>query len=293
MAATTASRTGRSPDVRRFLARDAFSVVCQLALVGALYFIYHEGRMLAGNDVTRAVHNGSSLWHLERTLHVPSEQTVQDLVLGRRQVVQAANWYYLGAHFPVTIAFLAGLFVWRRRQYARVRNALAVSTALGLAIHIAYPLAPPRLVGDIDMVDTGSVFGPSPYNGAIRGAANQFAAMPSLHVGWAVLIGIVLWRLAPRGWRWLGVVHASLTTVVVVVTANHYWIDGAVGAAIVLLALWITRPRLALHAIDDADSARALTGRHPERAVGIPTAFFEPRAPVAVARPDPGATEIA
>jgi hypothetical protein len=77
----------------------------------------------------------------------------------------------------------------------------------------------------------------------VRGAANQFAAMPSLHVGWAVLVAIVLWQVLPKLWRWAGVVHAGLTSVVVVVTANHYWIDGLVGTAIVLVALRLTRPR--------------------------------------------------
>jgi hypothetical protein len=145
--------------------------------------------------------------------------------------------------------------VWQRRQYTRVRNALIVATALGLAIHIVYPLAPPRLVSGIDMVDTGSVFGPSPYQGAVRGAANQFAAMPSLHVGWAVLVGIVLWQIAPRAWRWLGVLHATATSLVVVITANHYWIDGLVGTCIVLVALRLTRPQPACDAgADRADT---------------------------------------
>jgi hypothetical protein len=242
MATTSAPKQGNHPRVRRFFARDLPSAATQVALVASLFLLYREGRLLSGEHVSTAVRNGSNLWHLERTLHLPSEESLQQLVLDRHEIVRAANWYYVGAHFPVTIIFLCALFLWRRALYNRVRNALIVATALGLGIHIVYPLAPPRLVSGIDMVDTGTVFGPSPYRGAVRGAANQFAAMPSLHVGWAVLIGVVLWRVAPLALRWLGALHATLTTLVVVVTANHYWIDGVVGAGIVLVALRITRP---------------------------------------------------
>ena len=241
MVATSIPQQASRSKVRRFLAHDLPSAATQIGLVAVLFLLYRHGRMLAGDQVSTALQNGNDLWHLERTLHLPSEESLQRLVLEKRELVHAANWYYVAAHFPVTVAFLCGMFVWRRRQYTRVRNALAVATSLGLAIHIVYPLAPPRLVTGIDMVDTGSVFGPSPYHGAVRGAANQFAAMPSLHVGWAVLVGIMLWQVAPRAWRWLGALHAAATSIVVVITANHYWIDGIVGTCIVLVALRLTR----------------------------------------------------
>ena len=265
MAATSAPRQGNHPKVRQFLARDLPSAATQLALIAVLFLLYREGRVLAGDRVSTALRNGTNLWDLERTLRLPSEESLQRLVLDKHALVRAANWYYVGAHFPVTVAFLCGLFVWHRRQYTRVRNALAVTTALGLAIHIVYPLAPPRLVTGIDMVDTASVFGPSPYRGAVQGAANQFAAMPSLHVGWAVLIGIVLWRVAPNAWRWIGALHAAATSIVVVITANHYWIDGVVGTCIVLVALrltrrWVAEPvRGATLVADESEIARGPT----------------------------------
>jgi hypothetical protein len=243
MAVTTAPAVPQPNAVRRFLARGPAAAATQLLLVLGLFVLYRQGRLLAGDEVQRALHNGSNLWNLERTLHLPSEETLQDLVIGDRAIVRGANWYYVGAHFPVTIAFLVLLYARARRQYGRVRNALALATGLGLAIHIFYPLAPPRLIDGIGMVDTGSVIGPSPYQGAVQSAANQFAAMPSLHVGWAVMVAIVTWRLAPRPLRAIGWVHAALTTIVVVVTANHYWIDIFVGTALVLVALRITRPR--------------------------------------------------
>lgn len=242
MAATTSPTASRRPLLRK-AAAGLPSLFLQVGLVAALFLLYRLGRTFAVDDVSRALQNGTRLWHFERALNIPSEETFQRLVLSDDQLVRAANWYYVGAHFPVTIAFLLGLFVFARRHYTRARNAMAAATALGLGIHIFYPLAPPRLVSGIGMVDTGNVFGPSPYRGAVRGAANQFAAMPSLHVGWAVLVAIVLWQVLPRRWRWVGVLHAVLTTVVVVVTANHYWIDGVVGTVLVLVALRLTTPR--------------------------------------------------
>lgn len=256
MAATSESRLRQQSGLNRFLVSTLPSFAGQIALVGLLFVLYRFGRELAGDHVAQAVNNGSSLWDLERTLHLPSEASFQQLFLDRREVVSAANWYYVGAHFPVPILFLFSLYVWRRPVYQRTRNAMAAATALGLAIHIVYPLAPPRLVSNIGMVDTGNLFGPSPYRGAVKGAANQFAAMPSLHVGWAVLVGIIAWQIGPRWLRWAGVGHAIMTSIVVVVTANHYWIDGFVGASIVLIALWATKPRR-----NTAQDAKAAIGQ--------------------------------
>ncbi len=282
MAATSSPISPRRPILHRAMG-GVPSLLWQVGLVAALFLLYRFGRTLASDDVTRALRNGNDLWHLERALNLPSEESLQRLVLSRRQLVSAANWYYVGAHFPVTIAFLLGLFIFRRGTYARARNAMAVATGLGLGIHILYPLAPPRLVTGIGMVDTGTVFGPSPYNSAVRGAANQFAAMPSLHVGWAVLVAIVAWQVLPGWWRGLGVMHASVTAVVVVVTANHYWIDGVVGTMIVLVALRLTRPRrVRARALGSPEPLIDLRGDHllcvatppratPDRPTSVPT----------------------
>lgn len=243
MAVTAAPAAHQLKTVRRFLSRGWAAAGLQLLLVVALFLLYRAGRLLAGDEVSRALHNGSELWNLERTLRLPSEETLQRLVLDQQALVRGANWYYVGAHFPVTVAFLVLLYTQARHHYGRMRNTMALATALGLAIHIVYPLAPPRLVDRIGMVDTGSVFGPSPYRGAVQAAANQFAAMPSLHVGWAVIVGFGVWWAAPRSIRWLGWLHALVTTLVVVVTANHYWIDVLVGTVLVLVALRVTRPR--------------------------------------------------
>jgi hypothetical protein len=104
-------------------------------------------------------------------------------------------------------------------------------------VHLLVPLAPPRMFPQWGFVDTMATLGPDAYAGRSGAVANQIAAMPSLHVGWALLIAYVAWRCAPR---WLALVasaHAAVTVLVVVVTANHFWLDGIVAAALLALAV--------------------------------------------------------
>jgi hypothetical protein len=127
------------------------------------------------------------------------------------------------------------MFLRRPAHYFWVRRALILLTASALVVHVLFPLAPPRMRPDLGFVDTGALFGPNVYGPPEGGSiANQFAAMPSLHIGWAVLVALGLIVATRSRWRWLWVAHPILTILVVVGTANHWWLDGAV--AIVLLA---------------------------------------------------------
>ena len=126
--------------------------------------------------------------------------------------------------------------------YRHVRAILVSVTAVGLVLHIAYPLAPPRMLPGF--VDTIAVFGPSIYDRpGVESVANQYAAMPSLHVGWAVIVALgIYWMWT--GWRrWIGAAHAVLTTVAVVLTANHYWLDAIVVVVLVAAATFVVRGR--------------------------------------------------
>src|SRR5690606_7788368 len=126
-----------------------------------------------------------------------------------------------------------GFLVWAylcrsRADYLWARNLMLVQTGLAVVLHVAFPLAPPRMFGDLGFVDTMTVYGPSAYDGASAAVANQYAAMPSLHVGWAVLIAVVVARCAPRWAAVIATAHAAVTVVVVTVTANHWLLDGVV-----------------------------------------------------------------
>lgn len=215
----------------------------ELLLVVALWIAYSLGRLVADGHVTAAFHNADRVWHLERMLHLPSEATVQRLALHSETLVRTANIYYAFVHFPMTAAFLLWLYLRRPAYYLSARRALAILTAAALVGHLLFPLAPPRMVANFDLVDTGYLYGPSVYGPPKTDRfANEYAAMPSLHVGWAVIVAIVAIRATRSRWRWLWPLYPATTLAVVITTANHYWLDGIVACAMVAVIVLAMRP---------------------------------------------------
>lgn len=163
----------------------------QALLMAGLFMVYRLGRRLAAGHESVALGHAREVWQLERALGLPSEETVQRWALHSTTLVELANRFYMYVHFPASIVFLAWVLLRHRDHWARVRNALIALTGAALAIHLAYPLAPPRFLSgvlpDVGIVDTGQLIGPSPYPSSTGGSANQYAAMPSMHVGWAIL----------------------------------------------------------------------------------------------------------
>lgn len=213
----------------------------EVALVGGLFALYNVVRLLAAQRVSGAFENADQLLRVERWLNLPSEQTVQALALNASDVIRAANGYYASVHFPLTFAFLLWLFLRRPSDYIWARRSLVLASAVALLVQVFWPLAPPRMLSELGYVDTALAYGQSVYGAVGENAlSNQFAAMPSLHVGWALLVAIVCIRCLTSPWRWLWVLHPVVTTLVVVVTANHYWLDAALGALLVVGALRFT-----------------------------------------------------
>jgi hypothetical protein len=206
----------------------------EFALVAVLFCAYKLGRLVAAGDVADAFTNSWNVWSFERLLHLPNELALQHWVLQWPHVISAANTYYAVVHFPLTAAFLVWLW-WRdRARYRWIRTILVLMTAGALLVHVLMPLAPPRMMTGLGFVDTGLVLGQSVYaSPSAQSMANQFAAMPSLHVGWAFVVALGVVAASRSRWRWIAVLHPLVTTAVVVVTANHYWLDGI--AALLLL----------------------------------------------------------
>ncbi|WP_256961642.1 phosphatase PAP2 family protein [Streptomyces sp. NRRL B-24572] len=197
----------------------------ELLLVTTLFLVYKFGRLFANGHETRAFRNADRVWDAERALHLPGEGTIQQLLLHGEPLIRAANTYYAAVHFPATIAFLAWLY-WRRpAHYLWSRRVLALTTGAALALHLLMPLAPPRMLAASGLVDTARVYGPSVYGATPEtdSMANQFAAMPSLHFGWALMVAIGLIAATRSRWRVLWLLHPLLTLLVIVGTANHYW----------------------------------------------------------------------
>lgn len=234
----TGSATGVGTASSQSLGRR---VLRELPLLVVLYLAYQLGRVVAGEHATAAFLNAEQVWDAERWLQLPNEATIQQWVWDWPGLIRAANTYYAVAHFPLTAAVLVWVFVRRSAAYSWFRWALVILTALGLVGHLAYPLAPPRMLTAYGLLDTGVLFGQSVYSPPGTGIANQYAAMPSLHVGWAALIAIAVILTTTSRWRWLALAHPILTVLVVVVTANHYWMDGLVALALLGATLWLVR----------------------------------------------------
>ncbi|MEU3840336.1 phosphatase PAP2 family protein [Streptomyces sp. NPDC028635] len=226
-----AARTARPPLLR------------ELLLVAGLFLVYKFGRQLATGHTGEAFRDAHHVWDLERTLHLPDEGTVQSLLLHGDTLVRLANTYYATVHFPVTAAFLIWLYLRRPAHYVWARRVLAVLTAAALVLHLTFPLAPPRMLAATGLIDTARVYGPSVYGPPQTDhLSNQFAAMPSLHFGWALMVAIGLYAATRSRWRLLWLLHPALTLLVVVGTANHYWLDAIVATALLGATLAVIHP---------------------------------------------------
>jgi PAP2 superfamily len=206
----------------------------ELILVLVLLAFYKYGRALVRDESAAAVKHARELIGFERDLQIFTEARVQDAVIGAGSAVEwLLNSYYLVAHVVVTAIAFLWLYARYPGTYVRFRRVMVAMTAAGLAIHLLYPLAPPRMFPGLGFVDTGQAVGPASYGhgSAYSGFANQFAAMPSLHFGWALAVAWAVILASRSRLRSLVIAHPLLTLAAIVLTANHYWLD-AVAAAL-------------------------------------------------------------
>lgn len=224
----------------------------ELAIILWLYFVYDIINNLSPVSRARALGHAEDILDLERTLRLDIEKPINEWLVHHDVLGSVlANFYNL-AHIWVTLALIVFLWVKRRPQYADLRNSLVLFNLIGFAVFWVYPVAPPRMLdGFIDVVEqTGAIS--SFHSGALAEAANQYAAMPSLHIAWAIWCVVVVRRtLAGRGWRAAIWAHMTVTVVSVVSTANHFVLDIFAGVltAVVGFAvaeLWAQRWRPAL-----------------------------------------------
>ncbi|NUS16285.1 MAG: phosphatase PAP2 family protein [Streptomyces sp.] len=210
----------------------------ELVLLVAVNGLYKYGRKVANGHTEEAYHHADHVWSFERGVHLPSEHTVQQLLLHSHTAVHTANYLYATVHFPAMVVFLGWMFARKRAHYLWIRRAIVIQTMLALIGHMFFPLAPPRMLPGDGMVDTAALYGPAVYGKPdAHSMANQYAAMPSLHVGWALAIAVGLIAAYRSRWRWLWLLHPLVTMLVVVGTANHYWLDCLVGSALLGVAL--------------------------------------------------------
>jgi len=232
------------PAQRGCAAKPRPPLVREVLLVAGLFLVYKLGRQLATGHSAEAFANAHRVWDLERFLHLPGEGSVQAATLHGDTLVHVVNTYYATVHFPATAAFLIWLYLRRPGHYVWARRVLAAITTAALVIHLTFPLAPPRMLATTGLVDTGQVYGPTVYGASPEtdSLSNQFAAMPSLHFGWALIVAAGLIAATRSRWRWLWLLHPLVTLLVIVGTANHYWLDAIVAAALLGTAVAVLRP---------------------------------------------------
>ncbi len=215
-------------------------VAGEAALLFGLYALWQFAGSFTVMGTAGAVSRGRWLWHAERMAHLPSEAAVQRPFLPHPLLVQGFNYYYDILHFPVLGICLVWLYVRHRDAYPTLRTTIALFTAASLLIQLV-PVAPPRLLPGTGLVDTAIRYGQSVYSWDGGFNADQYSAMPSVHVGWALIVAIAVITASRSRWRWLAAGYPALTLLVVVVTANHFWLDGIVAGLLVVLVMLMQR----------------------------------------------------
>ncbi|WP_079032111.1 phosphatase PAP2 family protein [Streptomyces specialis] len=210
----------------------------ELLLIAVSYGVYSVIRNAAPTRVDQAQSHARWIWDFQDSIGLAFERSVNHAVAGVTWLIVSMNYYYATLHFVVTIAVLVWLFHSHPGRYGATRTVLFATTAVALIGYYFYPLAPPRLMEGMDFIDTASVhhtWGSLSAEGTkMASVSNQYAAMPSMHIGWSLWCGLTLAVLARPWWlKLLGALYPALTLLVIVATANPFWLD-AVGGMICL-----------------------------------------------------------
>jgi hypothetical protein len=214
----------------------------ELSLMAALYSVWRLARVLPLDRSEGALQRGRDIDRWQHALHFPTELSLQHFVLRHDWLGRFTNTYYAVAHVPALVAFMIWLFARHRDAYPTWRNALAMLTGACVLVRFVR-VAPPRFFPDLGYIDLATRYGFSIYGPVGTGVSDQFAAMPSIHVGWAAVVSFGVVAASTSRWRWLFLLHVVLTMLVVSATGNHWWLDGIVAMALLWLVLAIEPSR--------------------------------------------------
>ncbi|MFF1683691.1 MULTISPECIES: phosphatase PAP2 family protein [unclassified Streptomyces] len=222
----------------------------ELPLILLVYAAYSAGRLMVGGKVSSAVDHGLAILRAEKALHLNLEHPLNRLFTAEAWIGVPADFWYASLHYLVTPGILIWLFRSRAAHFRAARTWLMTSTLIGLIGFTLVPTCPPRLLspghGFVDTMAQYSSWGwwggQASAPRGLGGMTNQYAAMPSLHVGWAVWCGVMLWRHGRTPLvRAAGIAYPLITTFVVMGTANHYFFDALAGAAVMGLGFLVSQ----------------------------------------------------
>lgn len=208
---------------------------------------YETVRGIAEGKRAVAFANGQEIINFEQATHTFFEPDLQGFFIDMNWVIDIANFMYMNTHFVLTTSFLVWLYIWRNDSYYFVRNMFMVAMALALVGYTLYPTAPPRLFAEYGFVDTITDFSNVNHDSAlVKIFVNPYAAVPSMHCAFALMIGIPGYRLSKhRVSKAFWALYPLLVLWVVVVTANHYWVDAAIGAIVAVVSAVVAHRLLA------------------------------------------------
>jgi membrane-associated phospholipid phosphatase len=213
--------------------RGPLDAARQWLLFAGAYYLYRLVRGLVDGHANVAYQHARDIVDFERDIHAFVETDVQQWALHNPFFINVANWMYVNSHFLVTTTFLIWLYIARNHAYYFVRNMFLISMVFALIGYLAFPAAPPRFLPEWGFQDTvADFFG----NGAAQSASvlyNPYAAVPSMHVAFALMISVpaiqlVRHRVLKVAWAF----YPLLVTFVVIATGNHFWLDAALGAVV-------------------------------------------------------------
>jgi PAP2 superfamily len=253
---------------RRVLPQGWVDVLRQVALFGAAYLAYRLVRGLVEGDANAAFAHARDVISLERTMHLFVEPSVQAWASGSRVLMDLSSWLYVNAQTTVTVGALVYLYLRHNRNFYFVRNMFMIAMAIALVGYTVFPTAPPRFMPEWGFIDSVSDFTGVHVSHASTLAStlfNPYAAVPSMHVAFALMIGWPLARLSRRRIvKVLWLLYPFLMAFVIVATANHFIVDAMLGAVTAGLsaygARWLGRARPAVWRFSAVTPPRLTSG---------------------------------
>jgi hypothetical protein len=219
----------------------------QLAILVGVDLIYDLGRGVADSSRASAIHHGSQVIDFERSTHTLFEPDLQKFFLPAHWTIEIANFLYLNAQFTIALGFLIWLYLFRNESYYFVRNMFVVSMCLALIGYVGFPTAPPRMFPADGFVDTVTKYSSvNSHSSLAKIFINPYAAVPSMHCAFALMIGGSGFLVCRHWWsKAFWAAWPILIAWVVIVTANHYWVDWALGWLVALASFAIAKGALA------------------------------------------------
>ena len=216
----------------RLLPKGWVDLLRQIVLFCGAYYLYRIVRGIVDGRAAVAFDHARQVISLERALHLFSEPAINAWTAGRPWLIDIASWMYVNSHFTITTLTLAFIYLFRNESFYFVRNMFMIAMGIALVLYVSYPAAPPRFMPEWGFVDSVADFtGVKPDSGAENLLFNPFAAVPSMHVAFALMLAFSMRPMVRRSWaRGLWLAYPWIVTFVVVCTANHWWFDAFTGA---------------------------------------------------------------